>query len=553
MGLFSQNGSPLKVYTQLPENTLLATHLEGWERLGDSFEFSLSLRATRGTAIRFDSLVGQTAYATIEQQGHDKRFVHGEVWKLSQEDSDATFDHYTMVLKPRLARLALTRRSRIFQNQSAIDILKTVLEPVGGANFDGIFGEPPVRTYCTQYRETDLKFFLRLCSEEGVTHFWKHSHENHTLFLTNNTTSIQPTTEIGYDPTEGESTNTPVLRSWRVSQEMNTTNTALLDTHSQLFNDKLEGSSQGPAEIKAGSHTMKPTGSLELWQEDSQSAARFFDGIKPSGENDSAALGNIHPAQNRQAKILATGAAAGAVRAQGKGNAFFLTPGCAFQLKYHPQQEGEWLVVATTLSFTVDGQFWAGEPAATRVDARLEAAPLSLAQAPWPPRLRPTVGGVQTAVVTGPQGAETFVDADGRLKVHFGFDRDGPVDANSSCWVRVAQVWAGKNYGAAFWPRVGHEVVVSFEGGDPDRPIVTGSVYNATNMPPFELPSQVYISGFKTLTQGGDSTKNYHLLLLSDAKKQEVVLIHAEGLLVTQQERKNVTFENQGSVTITEF
>jgi type VI secretion system secreted protein VgrG len=119
--------------------------------------------------------------------------------------------------------------------------------------------------------------------------------------------------------------------------------------------------------------------------------------------------------------------------------------------------------------------------------------------------------------------------------------------------VRVAQVWAGKNYGAAFWPRVGHEVVVAFEGGDPDRPIVTGSVYNATNMPPFELPSQVYISGFKTLTQGGDSTKNYHLLLLSDAKKQEVVLIHAEGLLVTQQERKNVTFENQGSVTITEF
>ena len=147
--MYSMENSPLKVHTPLPENTLLATHLEGWERLGDSFEFSLSLRATRGTAIRFDSLVGQTAYATIEQQGHDKRFVHGEVWKLSQEDSDATFDHYTMVLKPRLARLALTRRSRIFQNQSAIDILKTVLEPVGGANFDGIFGEPPVRTYCT--------------------------------------------------------------------------------------------------------------------------------------------------------------------------------------------------------------------------------------------------------------------------------------------------------------------------------------------------------------------------------------------------------------------
>jgi type VI secretion system secreted protein VgrG len=298
---------------------------------------------------------------------------------------------------------------------------------------------------------------------------------------------------------------------------------------------------------------MAPNGSLAPWQEDSQSAARFFDGIKPSGENDSAALGNIHPAQNRQAKILATGAAAGAVRAQGKGNAFFLTPGCAFQLKYHPQQEGEWLVVATTLSFTVDGQFWAGEPAATRVDARLEAAPLSLAQAPWPPRPRPTVGGVHTAVVTGPQGAETFVDAYGRIKVHFGFDRDGPMDGNSSCWVRVAQVWAGKNYGAAFWPRVGHEVVVAFEGGDPDRPIVTGSVYNATNMPPFELPSQVYISGFKTLTQGGDSTKNYHLLLLSDARGQEVILFHAEGMVVTQQESQQVNRQPKSNISMTGF
>jgi type VI secretion system secreted protein VgrG len=119
--------------------------------------------------------------------------------------------------------------------------------------------------------------------------------------------------------------------------------------------------------------------------------------------------------------------------------------------------------------------------------------------------------------------------------------------------VRVAQVWAGKNYGAAFWPRVGHEVVVSFEGGDPDRPIVTGSVYNATNMPPFELPSQVYISGFKTLTQGGDSTKNYHLLLLSDARGQEVILFHAEGMVVTQQESQQVNRQPKSNISMTGF
>jgi type VI secretion system secreted protein VgrG len=158
------------------------------------------------------------------------------------------------------------------------------------------------------------------------------------------------------------------------------------------------------------------------------------------------------------------------------------------------------------------------------------------------------VGGVHTAVVTGPQGAETFVDAYGRIKVHFGFDRDGPMDGNSSCWVRVAQVWAGKNYGAAFWPRVGHEVVVAFEGGDPDRPIVTGSVYNATNMPPFELPSQVYISGFKTLISG--TTDKHHLIVTSDGPAEEVVSIMAAGMLVTRQTSQNVTLQGTARVTV---
>jgi type VI secretion system secreted protein VgrG len=113
-------------------------------------------------------------------------------------------------------------------------------------------------------------------------------------------------------------------------------------------------------------------------------------------------------------------------------------------------------------------------------------------------------------------------------------------------------VWAGNSWGAAFWPRVGHEVVVAFENGDPDRPIITGSVYNSANMPPFELPANAYVAGFKSLTQGGDPSVNYHLILMGDAKGEEAVVIHSENILINQQESQQVAKRPHLDVTINE-
>jgi type VI secretion system secreted protein VgrG len=131
------------------------------------------------------------------------------------------------------------------------------------------------------------------------------------------------------------------------------------------------------------------------------------------------------------------------------------------------------------------------------------------------------------------------------VQVRFWWDRN---NSTTSCWIRVAQSWAGNGWGACFWPRVGHEVVVSFENGDPDRPIIVGSVYNSTNMPPYPLPASQYIAGWKSLTEGGDPTKNFHQILMSDEQGAEVVHIHAESMFVAHQE--NTQFNRRPSQEI---
>jgi hypothetical protein len=138
------------------------------------------------------------------------------------------------------------------------------------------------------------------------------------------------------------------------------------------------------------------------------------------------------------------------------------------------------------------------------------------------------IAGIQTATVVGPSGEEIFCDKYGRVKVQFHWDREGKKDANSSCWLRVAQVWAGKGWGAFFWPRIGHEVVVVFEEGDPDQPLIIGSAYNAQNMPWFGLPANKQLGGFKSASERGTIRKNFNGLVFNDEKGQEHLSIHSE-------------------------
>ena len=208
-------------------------------------------------------------------------------------------------------------------------------------------------------------------------------------------------------------------------------------------------------------------------------------------------------------------------------------------------------MLATRVEHEVElpGRYQANaELAPAKVLTRLSAAPVALPQAPWPPRPKPNVGGVHTAVVTGPPGAEVNLDMHGRVRVRFGWDRD---DGASGTWIRVAQCWAGNGYGAVFWPRVGHEVVVAFEGGDPDRPIIVGSVYNSANATPYPMPMSAYISGFKSCTKGGLPVQNYSHILMQDASSPPVVAIHSEGWVTTTQEEELIQTKPKFDISIT--
>ena len=515
---FSQQNSPLKVFTPLPENTLLATRLVGSEKLGGIFEFKVSLVAQRGTTIDFSKLMGQHAYVSLQLPGGVTRYFHGVILAFAQEDGDEVFDHYTMTLKPNLARLSLTKRSRIFQNQSAAEVWQILLDQVGVSKMIQLLNPLPKRICITQYRETA---------------------DNLILTMTDDTSLNAPDLGISpYDQREGGTVNRTSIRSWRMEQSHCPTEGSVSGNNFQLFNQKLDASAQGPMEVDAGGLTLRRPANEGPWEQDENSASRYFDAIDSNGMENADANQDMYTWQGRKARIIAYSAAAGMVRATAVGDCCQLSPGHSFRLTDHPSQDGEWLVVSVQHTVEMEGRYWAGETSAMRVEARAECAPLSLPQYHWPILPRPRVSGVQTGIVIGPEGEEVFVDRFGRVQVRFWWDRD---ESTSSCWMRVAQSWAGNGWGAVFWPRVGHEVVVAFENGDPDRPMVVGSVYNASNMPPYALPANKFIAGWKSLTQGGDPSKNFHQILMSDEKDAEVVHIHAESMFITHQESQQFT------------
>jgi len=539
MAHFSQDRSPLKVFTPLGENTLLATRLRGREKLGEGFEFTVSLIATLGTPVDFSQLLGQNASVKVELPGGAIRYFHGEIWEFGQYDSDTAFDHYTMVLRPWLDRLRLVKRSRIFQNLSTLDIWKEMLAPLAMPRVFAVLKPLAKRIYCTQFRETDWAFFLRLCSDTGNIHYWKHTENSHTLTVTDDTTNTATSLgEIDYNTTVGGTVQATTIHSWSLTQRRMVNSGDVCDNHFELFDRKLESTTAGPATVLSGTVPLKLQGDPGPWEEDEISGAHYFDAVTMAGGQDTEAIPDMYTFQGRKSRIVAYSAAAGTVRATAVGNCSQLTPGYSFKLTGHPNQNGAWLVTAVDHDIRVEGEFWSdGGGATLRAEARVECAPLVLPQYHWPLFGRPKVGGMQTAIVIGPPGQEIFLDQFGRVQVRFLWDR---AEAQSSCWVRVAQVWAGNSWGACFWPRVGHEVVVTFENGDPDRPLIIGSVYNATNMPPYPLPANQYIAGWKSLTQGGDPSVNFHQIFMSDEKGAEVVHIHAESSFIVNQEKQQI-------------
>ncbi|MCI0640685.1 MAG: type VI secretion system tip protein VgrG [Gemmataceae bacterium] len=499
--------------TPLGKDVLLVETLEGVESISNLFRFNLVLVSEKRD-IALNSLVGQKVTIGVELPGKKFRYINGFVSRFSQGDVDARVSHYYAEVVPWLWFLTRTSDCRIFQKKTVPDIIKQIFKDLGFTDFkmswQGSF-EP--REYCVQYRETDFDFISRLAQEEGIFYFFEHGEDKHTMVLSNDPGVHAPCpnqakARYGY-LTSGAQDEDMVTR-WHQEQELQPGKYTHTDYYFQTPSNSLQVST--PSAVKVGGNDK-----FEVYDYPGGFAKRF-DGDDKAGK--------VRPDGERTAKLRMQGDEAFHKVVNGAGSCRAFTPGYKFELTEHRRADLNGPYVLTQVSHSATNDLGGGGGAT--YDSTFSCIPLAVPYRPARSTPRPIVHGTQTAVVVGLGGEEIDTDKYGRVKVQFHWDREGKKNQDSSCWVRVATPWAGKQWGMIHIPRIGQEVIVDFLEGDPDQPIIVGSVYNAEMMPIYELPGNKTWSGIKTRSTLTGSPENCNEIGFEDKKGSELFYMRAE-------------------------
>jgi type VI secretion system secreted protein VgrG len=391
-----------------------------------------------------------------------------------------------------------------------------------------------------QYRETDYNFASRLMAEEGWYYFFKHGAKAektgfHQLFMTRGNYSVSlPNVEYrkGKGGKEGETD-----RTWEKVQELRSGRVTLRDHTFEKPEADLQQTRQIQPEVPVGTVTHKLNGlnaDLEFYDYPGQFAKRA-DGVDRGGGEQPKEISDIYPDAERTARIRMEQEATAAVSIRGESDCRDFTAGHSFSLtaeKGSPEEHavGSYLLTGVRHMFGLPRGYSSEDNKGFyyRNSFTCVPDPSVLPYRPLRTVPKPIIAGTQTAVVVGPKDGEVYTDKYGRVKVQFFWDREGKKDLDSSCWIRVAQIWADQRWGAHFWPRVGQEVVVAFEEGDPDQPIIVGSVYNAANMPPYEMPKHQTRSGIKTRSTPKGKPENFNEIRFEDKNGEEELYVQAE-------------------------
>ena len=496
----TQAGRHIRVNTNLGEDALFLESFEGDERVSGLFRFELGL-LTEDPSFSMDSLLNQPVVVSISLHDDTDRNFHGiinHIEEIETRTEGATLYRATMV--PWTWLLTLFNDCRIFQNMAVPDIVQKVFSDRGFSDFaNRVTGTYPPREYCVQYRETDFNFISRLLEDEGIFYFFEHDADKHTLVLADQPTAFVACpgqSQLAYDTIPG------------------------------LWQDEDVVLSLRPSAIRAGRQGHRER--LRFHQ--AHHLSRRQSGCQPPGEYLRISRQLHHQGRWQPLCPRAPRRAGSQAAHRQRGNQL---PGFVPRLPVHAQR----LLNATTpIRPTPSSPFITRPPttATSRTTSRRPSTtatpskPFRKARPYHPPRIsrRPFIQGAQTAVVVGKSGEEIWVDQYGRVKVQFFWDRAGTMDENSSCWIRVAQVWAGKGWGAIFTPRIGQEVIVDFLEGDPDRPIITGRVYNADQTVPYTLPDNQTKSTIKSMSSKGGG--GFNEIRLEDKAGSEQVFIYGQ-------------------------
>jgi type VI secretion system secreted protein VgrG len=541
---YTQINRLLEVNTPLGPDVLLLTGFTGREAISGLFELHLELQAERETKIPFEKLMGQSVSVRVRYAEDKDRWFNGIVSRFSQGGRDEEFTHYRAEVVPQLWLWTRKVQSRIFQHLTIPEILKHVLD--GLKVVWEIHDKYEPRDYCVQYRESDFAFASRLMEEEGIHYYFKHTDGSHEMVVTDTADKhpdmpVQST--VKYDEVSGGRRSEPRITVWEKTQELRSGKYTLWDHCFELPGKHLEAERPilDTAAVGAVTHHLKVAcnDKLEIYDYPGGYAQRF-DGIDKGGAPRPGELQKIFHDNKRTVTLRMEQEQLRSLEIRGAGDCGQFTSGRRFTLEQHFDADGHYLLTGVQHTAKLGGNYRSGEDVSLEYRNEFTAIPAALPYRPQRVTPKPSIVSMQTAVVVGPPGEEIFCDKYGRVKVQFHWDRQGKLNADSSCWVRVGQPAAGKGFGAVSLPRIGQEVIVGFEEGDPDMPLIVGSVYNDENMPPYKLPEERTFSGVKHQSHRGVA-KNAGEIRFQNQLGTELLLIHAETDSLQQTENNQRT------------
>jgi type VI secretion system secreted protein VgrG len=507
------------ISTPLGDDELLLRQAQVHEELGRPFTIDVELLSD-DEDISLDDLLGQNVTIRLETEG-DSRFFNGIVTEFFQKENIDRTACYGAIIKPWFWLLTLSENCRVFQEKTYPEIIKEVFNELGFSDHeDQLSGTYTAQEYVVQYNESDFNFVSRIMEQEGIYYYFNHTNGKHTLVMVDDNSVLPDCGDVPFHDVEedGYKVDLEGIMKWENYRKLRTGGVSLSDFDFTTPSKALEAVTAEPktASLAALKKFNYPGKYLER--------AKGTDYTKMLMEKENV---------NYDEKSC-------------EGNFRTLFAGSNFSLIDHHRddQNDDYLIAKFTCILKSDEYISSSNGEDSELfTCKFTAIPATVVYRPQISATKPKMTGPQTALVVGKKGEEIWTDKYGRVKVLFHWDRYGEADEKSSCWIRVSQTWAGKGWGAMQIPRIGQEVLVDFLYGDPDQPIIIGSVYNGSTMPPYTLPANATISGIKTRTSKGGS--GFNELRMEDKKGEEQIFIHGEKNLDIN--IKNDCFETIGN------
>lgn len=521
--MLSQHNRPMKMTTTLDETDLVVHRYSGSEAISSPFEFRVGM-LSENVQLDIKSLLQTSATIALIVSPEATRYINGKWREIKQvEVGKENLAVYEGLLVPSLWFLSLISDCKIFQNMTVPDIVSQVLKDSGVQDFKVSLQKTyPSRDYCVQYRETNLNFVSRLMEDEGIFYFFEHTASKHTLVLADDPSAIQDC------PGQANVNFSPQLKSWTEDDGITS-----LEPRASVYTGKVSLTDY---------NFETPRNSLMVTV---GQASEYYDYPGDFTENSEG---------ERITRLRLEERELNQSTAVGNGRCRLFVPGYRFRLKDHFRDDANIEYTLVSVQHTAsDVSYFAANKTAEpfSFENSFQVIPQTTPFRPIRSTPKPVIRGVQTALVVGKSGEEIWVDSYGRVKVQFYWDRIGTKDENSSCWVRVSQIWAGKGWGWISLPRIGQEVIVDFLEGDPDRPIITGRVYNSDQVTPYTLPDNQTQTGIKTRSSKQGDTSTFNEIRFEDKKGSEELFIHAEKDMTTEVENNDSqSVSNNRTITV---